>query len=246
MSNYIYNKTMLSCIVTSVALILPVFLSAQIDITNISGTWTSVQGGANVTGLGTNSVYWGATYTPTSLKSGYGFTAAPNIYNVEPGSSFLLGTFTHYNQDIPANTAITKATLNTQLLLAVDSTPAAFYNFQYVFLHNETPNVAGQCPAGSVSICDDIVTIENNDARVNNVVINGQTYHLTIQGFQVNGGKTLSQFLTPEDATSSAQLIGSLSLVVPEPATYLVLGSLACILVGLKKRKKRIAQLRHA
>jgi hypothetical protein len=218
-------------------LVLPLFLFAQIDVTGISGTWTSVTSGANITGLNTNKVFWGAPFQPDVLKSGFGFAAAPNLYNIAPNSTFVLGTFTHYNQEVPANTAITQANLNTQFTLAIENSVPATFNFQYIFNLNETPNIAGQCPAGSATVCDDIVTAVKNPNSSQNIVINGQTYIFDIKGFQVGNNVPLTQFLTAEDATTSAQLIGTFTLVAPEPSTYLVLGTLVGCIVLAKRRK---------
>jgi len=229
--------SMSTWICTGTLLALPFFAHA-VDITNISGDWTSVTGGQNVSGLNTNQVFWGGPGS-NSDKSGYKFVASPNLFNIAPDTPFVLGTFTHINKPIPDGTSITQAVLNVTL-----SIPGVIQNLNlsYIFNHDETPNVAGQCPPGSVSVCDDIVTAASNPVVTQFFTINGQQYTLTIQGFEVNGN-TFSQFLTQENANNSAKLIAEISLPVslsaPEPETYLLLGSTLGLALLLKYRRSK-------
>lgn len=215
-------------------LVLPA-ISCAVDITNISGIWTSTTGGQNVTGVGTNQINWGGSSQTTAQKSGYNFTPSPNLFDIQPGTDFVLGTFTHINKVIPSSRdAITQAVLSVTL-----SIPNVINNLtlSYLFHHNETPNLAGHCPAGSVSVCDDIVTATSNPVVTKDFTLNGQLYTLTIKGFEVNG-QTFTQFLTQENMNNTALLIADLTLVnVPEPATYLVLGSTLGLVLFLKKRQ---------
>ena len=179
---------------------------------------------------------WGAK---TTYRSGYKFTAAsPSAITL--GNPFSLGTFTHMNQLIPLNTAISAATLTTSLSLNIDGTPInQVFNFN--FLHNETPNIINTCPAGSASICDDVVTLTNNSLITKDFIVKGKTYQFTLLGFQYNN-QLLQSFLTKEKFNNSAILKAVITLKdvpVPEPSTYLIMGSVLLGCAYLKSRKSR-------
>lgn len=222
------------CIFVTAALAIPIVAQA-VDITNISGKWTSTTGGENVTGLNSNQINWGGDDQLTNEKSGYKFVASPNLFNIDPDTPFVLGTFTHINQVIPSGTSITKAVLAVSLTIP---NVIQNLNLSYIFNHNETPNVTGQCPAGSGSVCDDIVTAVSNPVVTQTFTLGGKEYTLTISGFQVNGN-TFTNFLTQEDANNSALLIAQISAPVPEPGTYLLLGSALGMVMFLKYRRAR-------
>lgn len=221
-------------IFVGVVLALPIVAQA-VDITSISGKWTSTTGGQNVTGVNTNQIKWGGDDQSSIEKSGYNFVASPNLFNIDPNTPFVLGTFTHINNVIPSGTSITKAVLAVSLTIP---NVIQNLNLSYVFNHNETPNVAGQCPAGSTSVCDDIVTAVSNPVVTQTFTLNGKEYTLTISGFQVNGN-TFTNFLTREGADNSALLIAQISAPVPEPSTYLLLGSTLGMLMFLKHRRAK-------
>lgn len=223
-------------IFASLLVAMPMGLPA-VDITNISGNWTSTTNGHNVTGVNTNQINWGGSSQTTSQKSGYRFEASPNLFNIDPNTPFVLGTFTHINKVIPSQKdAITKAILSVTL-----SIPNVIQNLSlsYIFNHNETPNIAGSCPSGSGSACDDIVTAVSNPVVTQNFTIDGVLYTLTIKGFQV-GNQTFTNFLTQENKNNSAFLIAELTTAaVPEPTTYLLLGSTLALAMLIKARRTK-------
>jgi len=228
----------LSTWIVVVTLIALPAISSALDITNISGTWTSTTGGKNLTGVDTNQINWGGSNQTTAQKSGYNFTPSPNLYNVDPGSDFVLGTFTHINKVITSSSdAITKAVLTFTL-----SIPNVISNLtiSYVFNHDETPNV--HCSGTS---CDDIVTLASNPVVTKDFMLDGQLYTLTIKGFEING-QTLTQFLTQENKNNSASLIaeitadGITTVTAPEPATYLILGSTLGLIMLFKRHQLKI------
>jgi hypothetical protein len=215
--------------IVAAALLLPGLVSA-VDITNISGQWDSTTDGKNITGVGTSQINWGGTKQSISERSGYLFSPSPNLFDIDPDVPFVLGTFTHMNKVIPQGTPITQATLGVTFLLNNSN----IISLDYIFNHNETLNQAGSCPAGSVSVCDDIVTAAKNPTTTETFAIGDVLYTLTIKGFQV-GGETFTNFLTREQFNNTAQLIGELTRVaVPEPGTYLLIGSLLCLLLCAK------------
>jgi hypothetical protein len=224
-------KTINKIIITTAALFTMTcsgnYLAAAdiITIDSVTGTWGSIIGGQNVSGAGTNSIFWGSA---GDERSGYNFQGnAPPIFPVDINTPFNLGTFTHFNEPIPVGSAITGARLTTKVDLTINGVQQQGLTFVYDFLHNETPNVAGQCPPGSVSVCDDIVALTNNTPLSDSFFVNGVNYTINVSGFMI-GGSTFTQFLTQENKTNSAILqasIASIGVAVPEPSTYLIMGS---------------------
>ncbi len=218
-----------------------IFSADSITVTDVSGAWTSVSGGSNVQGVGTNEISWGGTNPD---RSAYLFSPiTPFFYSVTIGTPFDLATFTHFNQVIPHGSGITGATLSTLVSLNINGTQINNLNFIYNFQHDETPNIAGQCPPGSISVCDDIVTFTNNVPASSTFTIGGVQYTLELFGFKKNG-VLVNQFLTQENKTNVATLeavITTMGVVTPEPSTYLILGSALALCIFLK-RKQRTAQ----
>lgn len=242
----IQSKLLVLCGFLLMVVFLPATTHAVISVQGVNGTWSGVTGGTYVEGTGTNQIYWGGESQSTDQKSSYLFEpASPSIFSVTLDQPFTIGKFTHINNVIPVGAGITGAQLNLLMSLNIDGTLLNNIPFTFNFQHNETPNVSGKCPPGSASVCDDIVTFTNNDPSANIFTVNGQQYTLTLSGFLVNG-KQAQQFLTQEDKANKAYLEGVISLNhinVPEPSTYLLLGStLGITLLGLRQRKRYTVQ----
>lgn len=211
---------------------------AAISVEGVQGKWKNVQGGTFVQETGTKQIYWGGQNQTKSQKSSYRFDKpVPTIFPVAIGQPFILGTFTHFNHVIPIGSGIQSADLKVKISFNIDGTLLKNLPFTFTFNHNETPNIAGKCPAGSLSVCDDIVSFTNNHSQSTVITINGQQYTIDITGFMVNGN-LVQQFLTQENKTNIAQLQAVITTVgVPEPSTYLMLGStLAIALFAMRKK----------
>ena len=213
------------------------FGSAQaipFSVDMVDGVWSSVAPGGAASGVGTNQIMWG-TPVYRSQQSGYLFEgAAPPAIVGNVGDQFDIGTFTHINYPITGS-SITNATLDVTFDLTIDG---VFFNdvmFSFMFEHEETPN-SGANP-------DDIVTFVN-PAQDQAVIANGQSYLVQLLGFEV-GGNLVDEFFTKEKYTNTAELVAVITptSVVPEPMTYLTLGTflaMAC-LVQRRKRATKIA-----
>lgn len=204
---------------------------ADIVVTGIEGLWTEVDGGSNVSGLNTNSISWGVT---NGQKSGYIFQPSPVSFPVTPDTQFDLGTFTHNNFPISSG-GITGATLTTDFMFSIDSTPVSA-SMVYNFLHDETPNTGGG------GCCDDIVVAVNNNVFSDTFLIGGVEYQLNITGFKLDDGTVLSEFNTKEGQSNSATLVAEInrSVPVPEPSTYLLLSSMLVLAMIVRKRSKKV------
>jgi hypothetical protein len=211
-------------------------MDAAITINNVTGVWSSVTGGNNVSGKGTSLISWGDT---KGLRSAYQFIGnAPPSFSANEGQVFNIGTFTHYNYPIPVATGINGARLSLNLSLTIGSTTIDNIALNYDFHHNETLN-ARPCTTGSVSICDDIVTLLNNSPLSTVLVFDGVAYDIKILGFQV-GQDTISQLYTKENYTNNAVLRAVITPVpIPEPTTYMILGSFLVALTMTRLMKKR-------
>ena len=212
-----------------------------ITVTDVKGTWTDTSPVAGISGLGSSTISWGNPVGGGG-KSSYtfdGVTPPPQgPFNV--GEVFSIGEFIHNNQPITGTTLQTaeltldwKITINNGSTLDVEGTSV------YDFSHNETPNNAGSCPPGSVSICDDIVTFDLNEEESDVFTFNGEQYIFTISSFLV-GGSPVMDFLTQEGKENKAFLQGSVN-VVPVPAAVWLLGSAVAGLGVAGWRKRRAA-----
>ena len=161
----------------------------------ISGVWSSiieeVAGATAVQGLGTNLVSWGLTY-PGGFQSAYHFAGVGSISCRLDGSSFAIGTFTHYNYPIYRYT-IRSATLKVTLGINGQN-----IEVEINFGHYETPNTGGNDNA------PDYVYIINGQST-KTITIGSISYVLNVLGFFQNG-QVVKQLATVENQTSSAEL----------------------------------------
>lgn len=190
-------------------------------LTSVSGVWTDVNGGSEVTGEGTNEVRWGRS-AEYGKKSGLRFDGSDQ-QSFNEGSSFYLGALTHFNW--PITNASSGATLKITLHFSkpgISPDP----DFSYDFNIEETSNSYGHCLSWQQSStpCDDKITFPSSYGE-KSFTIGDKLYTLKILGF-VNsypGGSPVSQFITEEQKNNTAYLVGTLSSVlVPAPQITLV------------------------
>ncbi len=165
--------------------------------------------------------------TPFSNQSGFGFDGSNGVPNFNPGEQFLLGVFTHYNNEIYVNRDDAADRLRTvDLAVALNFTdPALSETLNYTVQLDETPNEAFPCAYGNEGGrgCNDRVTFPTAIGD-ETFTIDGVEYTLQITGFVDNGessscpaapaGAPATQFITGEDSLSRACLYGRIVLKV--------------------------------
>ena len=208
--------------------------NAAVVLMYVEGDWMNPVGGvlSSVnyiydvdvsTGYGSGwqqQIRWGIPVT-ISGQSGLGFIGvAPPAKKVDIGVPFDIFQLTHFNNRLKLDTAVNAVDLAVVLGFENASTCELYFTFQV----DETNNNPG--PPYS----HDIITFtDSNSAQV--VVINGKNYTLHLLGFGKDSYYLQSEFVTPEDQTDSTLLWATL---IPEPATVLLLGIGALVLLKTK------------
>ncbi|WP_017305274.1 THxN family PEP-CTERM protein [Spirulina subsalsa] len=214
----------------------PALQAASFTIDNITGTWANLQGTSVFNGLGTDQVRWGDPAT-LSGQSGLGFQTTASLGLISSGSNFVLGELTHFNFPVWGGTAASEVDL--LLSMAIDGVN---YAFNYTFTIDETPNVAGLCPAFQISStpCDDKIDFTNpfSSTTLNK---DGFKYTLELLGFSstMTGFAPVSSFITEEYKASSAFLVARVikdPTSVPEPTSLLGMLFIVLASVGIKRR----------
>lgn len=154
-----------------------------------------------------DSYYEKIDWGTNSGRSSYVFTDAAALVGsvgatVDPGSPFVVGTFTHNNFPITSGTGISTAHLQVTFNLVIGE-QLVHIDHTIEFGHNETDNV-GPHP-------DDIVTILNGTGQIL-IPVGGQDYSLS---FEFDGG--LSQIETAENASTSVPLFATLTAPETNP-----------------------------
>lgn len=190
---------------------LPYNASDDYALTAVSGIWTSVTGGSNITGLNTQEVRWG--YSTGYGQSGLKFEGS-GLQSFNEGSNFYLGALTHMNW--PITNAASGAKLKITLQFS-KPTVSPNPDFTYDFVINETTN-NWPCNSGwqeSGTPCDDKVTFPNSYGE-KSFQIGDKLYTLRILGFvdSYPSGTPISQFVTEEQKNNTAFLVGTLSSVL--------------------------------
>lgn len=218
--------------------------AATVTVTSVSGVWSSgVQTNGNApTGIGTSSISWGIPVTPR-LYSGYTFAATGVPFSPVAESTFTFGTLTHNNFPIYAP-SLSSAVLDLTVAVDIGGTSQNL-TAQYLFSHNETTNTAGTCPAGSVTVCDDIVSFSPIYSSFDTINVDGVEYTFVLDNFVNSDGVSVSNFLTAEGQANTAQLVGRFTSEIPLPAVPvpaafpLLVGAIGAL--GFVARRKRAA-----
>ncbi|MDB5416469.1 MAG: conserved repeat domain, partial [Rubritepida sp.] len=148
-----FNANLLAAASTAALTLAVVFApqqasAAAITINSTAPSWTNVVGGTNVntdTAFGgpntVTQVFWGTPAEIRGDQSGLGFNPSNSpAITYQTGTSFLLGTLTHYNEPISTGTAATSARLN--LITTIAGAVPSSVSFSYRFNIDETPNSA--------------------------------------------------------------------------------------------------------
>ncbi len=218
------TTTLTDAITVSSSLLQPVLPNNPSDdyaLTSVSGVWTNVTGGSNITGINTEEIRWGVP--SGSQKSGLRFDGS-GVQTFNSGNSFYLGALTHMNWGTLSGAA-SGAKLNITLSFS-KPTLSPNPDFSFDFSIEETSNSYGHCPSwqSSLTPCDDRISFPVSYGS-RSFTIGDKLFTLRIDGFvnQYPSGSTVSQFITEEQKNNVAYLVGSLSSVlVSSPQISLV------------------------
>ncbi|GCL43011.1 THxN family PEP-CTERM protein [Dolichospermum planctonicum] len=227
-----------------------VSLPAQaIQLNSLTGSWTSVNGGAFVNGLETDQVRWGDPVSGSG-QSGLGFVgSAPPSVSFPVNTNFVLGTLTHYNFVVAGGTAASGANLGISLNLS-NAGETINPQFNYAFNIDETVNQEGNVdacdPTKQISSvpCDDVITFDNSQQQI--FILNGNQYELKISGFSSNptNFSPIAQFTTIERQENNAYLLGKITPLTPatpvpfETDALPIVGSMIAFGFGLRAKQK--------
>ncbi len=220
--------------------------AASVRFDTLEALWTNPTGGSSIVMTPSYddpaTIRWGIPHmSGTGEKSGYEFDAVDTPFIRPADDVFALGRFTHFNKVINLGTGISSVELflKADIVLIPDAGPEVSLGeniFRFLVKHDETPNVA-PCLPGSVSVCDDAVSITALDTS-DMVLIDGTEYTLSILGFSytvadAEAGIFDSEFLSPENGTNTRVLAATFSVAGNNPAPVPLPAGLPMLLAGL-------------
>lgn len=236
-----------------------VFASASVaavpvTLNAVNGTWTDSTGGKNVTVHDQGKeIRWGEKYVSPSQKSGYRFDANPAVpFSFDSDDVFNLGTFTHYNQPIPEDSAISAATLSVSTELKIFGSTITDGPYSFNFTHDETLNNApnGKTCLFFIFFCStkyngDVPDTVILDTAIlsDEFTVDSYIFSMEILGFYDFTTDTIvGEIDTQEGTATSAKIYAKLNvreapIQVSEPASVALMGISLLGLALLRRRR---------
>ncbi len=154
----------------------------------------------------------------TQIQSGFGFQGNGSL-DFDPGATFLLGEFTHYNNPLYSFNNMEFARLGIDLNFT-DPNISTRVNYQAQL--DETPNSQATCPYGDSVPCADRVDLVPSVVD-QTFVIDGVYYILEIIGFvpgeletcTFSAGNVIDGFISEENDSNSACLFAQFNVAEP-------------------------------
>jgi hypothetical protein len=154
-------------------------------------------------------VRWGIAFGPTE-RSGLGFAAAAPAV-VTYGTSFPIGSLTHFNFPTNSGTSSSVASLSLTVLVQPSIAGPDIFNAPITipFTIDETPN-ALPCVYPSTTPCADKITFGTTSFALNSTT-NGTVYDLSLGFTDPVTSATKDHLLSEENGNSSAVLVAVLT-----------------------------------
>jgi hypothetical protein len=155
-------------------------------------------------------VRWGIAAELAPERSGLGFASALS-HVVTYGTSFPIGTLTHFNFPTNSGTSASAASLSLNVRVEPSITGPDIFNAPITipFAIDETPN-APPCVYTSATPCADKITFLTTTFALNSAV-NGTVYDLSLGFVDPVTSATKDHLLSEENGSSSAVLVATLT-----------------------------------
>ena len=189
-----------------------------IIIQNLQGGWTNAvleSGSSPSSGQLINTdtdslvdaIYWGENNN--SASSAYTLndnSALISGQQINAGSLFKLADFSHVNKPVNGS-PLDKVTMTMSMDVSINGT-VVNVPFTVLLDHTETPNSSDETASR------DIITLPSQNVTV---MLNGQTYSFSLEGFKDGSGNIVNTIYTHENATSTFEIYGSLNTTLTMP-----------------------------
>ena len=224
-----------SLLLTSLMMILSIASASALTLSSVEGSWSNVTSSDSVNVVDDVAVEYGngledqVRWGDGNEQSGLGFTgAAPSESVFDVGDVFELGQLRHFNNEVTDSATSAELTIS----LAFSDPAGLGGNYDFTFGINETPN-------GDDADNDDLINFPDFFPS-QAFAFNGMNYILELVGFADELGNIVNCLRTPEGMTNSLQLLGKITTqTVPEPSTFLLVGSVLLAFAGFGRKQLR-------
>lgn len=213
------------------ALSAPLF-AVPIIVSDIKAEWGQADPNTGVMGVGTERLKWGSANSENGKSSLEWQNGLSSPNSVGDWEVFSIGSIEHTSKS-SERSDVFHTSLIWSIDVEIDGTLFNDISFEYDVWHSNSQTVQQEDEGGSVWVGD--------EPKWEIMYLNGEDYLLKVYGFNVDGAM-ITGWYTSEADTTTATLLGSVSRVtIPEPQTYLLLGSLLSLVALCARRRQQQA-----